>query len=362
MSPRKRRREEAFPEEDEISQHSGALEDAVVDEKERSEKEQEVWDAIREAHYEAIEQLPLTLHRQLSLMRQLDEQTIACTARLLPALVQYISTRQAIANGTFESGEEVTTTMAAGDKDGMTCNGKPNGPRYFALATPLTRLRSGEGQPSAGPSTPFPIPPDRQNLPQTTIELLSYLAWMSEELLRASQEKVNLAQANHDSVERHIQLLDQAIKEQEASLSQDSRGNNGISIHLPEVVAPQLPNRNGRTAQSSSDDDPPVAAEMPPSVPEAAKSSQRGSRKKGKVPAGKQKPESGKDSASLTITLPATQPSEELYCYCNRISFGEMIACDNESCEKEWFHYGCVGLTEPPEGEWFCEDCRVDEA
>lgn len=32
----------------------------------------------------------------------------------------------------------------------------------------------------------------------------------------------------------------------------------------------------------------------------------------------------GKDSAALTITLPASQLSEELYCYCNRISFGKV--------------------------------------
>ena len=56
-----------------------------------------------------------------------------------------------------------------------------------------------------------------------------------------------------------------------------------------------------------------------------------------------------------------------------------MIACDSQSCEREWvghrcgiytlpvtylhlqFHLGCVGLTEVPEGEWYCEDCRVDE-
>jgi len=25
------------------------------------------------------------------------------------------------------------------------------------------------------------------------------------------------------------------------------------------------------------------------------------------------------------------------------------------------FHLGCVGLTEPPDGEWYCEDCREDE-
>jgi len=68
------------------------------------------------------------------------------------------------------------------------------------------------------------------------------------------------------------------------------------------------------------------------------------------------------ESSSLTITLPAPQPNDEpelLYCYCNRVSFGEMIACDYSDCEREWFHYGCVGLLEPPEGEWFCEDCRL---
>ena len=41
--------------------------------------------------------------------------------------------------------------------------------------------------------------------------------------------------------------------------------------------------------------------------------------------------------------------SEPTYCYCNRISFGEMVACDNAGkCPKEWFHLECVGLTRPP--------------
>ena len=29
---------------------------------------------------------------------------------------------------------------------------------------------------------------------------------------------------------------------------------------------------------------------------------------------------------------------EPVYCYCQRISFGDMIACDNENCNIEWFH------------------------
>ncbi|KAI9693594.1 MAG: hypothetical protein M1822_002865 [Bathelium mastoideum] len=39
---------------------------------------------------------------------------------------------------------------------------------------------------------------------------------------------------------------------------------------------------------------------------------------------------------------------EERYCYCNGVSYGEMVACDNDSCPKEWFHLTCVGLSKPP--------------
>ncbi|KAL5419093.1 hypothetical protein PMIN03_000621 [Paraphaeosphaeria minitans] len=70
---------------------------------------------------------------------------------------------------------------------------------------------------------------------------------------------------------------------------------------------------------------------------------------------------------------------EERYCICDGISEGSMILCDNHvsqlwrdlrpthandnQCEKEWFHFACVGLKE---GElparrvkWYCPDCRV---
>ena len=52
-------------------------------------------------------------------------------------------------------------------------------------------------------------------------------------------------------------------------------------------------------------------------------------------------------------------PNEPKYCYCNRGSYGEMIACDNEQCPREWFHLGCTGLREPPDEEekWYCKEC-----
>eukprot|EP01039_Chlorochromonas_danica_P009121 gene9123-10070_t len=49
--------------------------------------------------------------------------------------------------------------------------------------------------------------------------------------------------------------------------------------------------------------------------------------------------------------------AEPLYCTCKRIAFGDMIACDNEHCPIEWFHYSCVNLTRKPRNSWICPIC-----
>ncbi|XXG97538.1 hypothetical protein Hte_003843 [Hypoxylon texense] len=51
---------------------------------------------------------------------------------------------------------------------------------------------------------------------------------------------------------------------------------------------------------------------------------------------------------------------EPLYCYCNGVSYGEMVACDASDCEREWFHLDCVGLKEAPPSnmKWFCDNCK----
>lgn len=50
-------------------------------------------------------------------------------------------------------------------------------------------------------------------------------------------------------------------------------------------------------------------------------------------------------------------PNEPRYCICNQVSYGEMVACDNEDCPLEWFHYPCVNITSTPKGKWYCPDC-----
>ncbi|XP_066992429.1 inhibitor of growth protein 3 [Anabrus simplex] len=50
-------------------------------------------------------------------------------------------------------------------------------------------------------------------------------------------------------------------------------------------------------------------------------------------------------------------PNEPRYCICNQVSYGYMVACDNEDCPFEWFHYACVDIKAPPKGKWYCPQC-----
>eukprot|EP00049_Salpingoeca_infusionum_P004267 m.76364 g.76364 ORF g.76364 m.76364 type:complete len:237 (-) comp12485_c0_seq7:367-1077(-) len=67
------------------------------------------------------------------------------------------------------------------------------------------------------------------------------------------------------------------------------------------------------------------------------------------------------EAARSTGGTPAVkeEPVVEQYCICKQPSYGSMIACDNDTCPIEWFHYSCVGLTEEPKGKWYCHLCKA---
>ena len=47
---------------------------------------------------------------------------------------------------------------------------------------------------------------------------------------------------------------------------------------------------------------------------------------------------------------------EPTYCYCNKVSEGEMVSCEGEFCTKEWFHVSC--LNEEIKKHFVCKECR----
>lgn len=48
------------------------------------------------------------------------------------------------------------------------------------------------------------------------------------------------------------------------------------------------------------------------------------------------------------------------YCYCNQRSYGEMVACENDDCQYQWFHTGCLNMKKIPDEDedWYCPTCR----
>lgn len=51
-------------------------------------------------------------------------------------------------------------------------------------------------------------------------------------------------------------------------------------------------------------------------------------------------------------------PNEPRYCFCNQVSYGQMVGCDDRDCAREWFHLNCVGLTHPPNKKGMFCFCR----
>lgn len=62
-------------------------------------------------------------------------------------------------------------------------------------------------------------------------------------------------------------------------------------------------------------------------------------------------------SPSLDNSTYPVDPNEPTYCICEQVSYGEMIACDNDDCAIKWFHIECIGLKSLPKGKWYCSEC-----
>ncbi|TIB82539.1 hypothetical protein E3Q10_01363 [Wallemia mellicola] len=67
--------------------------------------------------------------------------------------------------------------------------------------------------------------------------------------------------------------------------------------------------------------------------------------------------ESISDSTKGGITGEADE-DENVYCYCQKKSYGEMIGCDNDDCQFQWFHLGCVNVKPPLPEVWYCTECK----
>jgi hypothetical protein len=121
--------------------------------------------------------------------------------------------------------------------------------------------------------------------------------------------------------------------------------------------------KSGRASKPSTPAIPqfpePVRSRSSRNILEAASSNKR-SHKKGAGAAAQQQLLAQQQNSELDDGASSMQGDDEdgemvdedadepRYCYCNEVSYGEMVGCDAENCEREWFHLQCVGLKVAP--------------
>ncbi|GAQ86797.1 PHD zinc finger superfamily protein [Klebsormidium nitens] len=153
-----------------------------------------------------------------------------------------------------------------------------------------------------------------------------------------ADKKVALAEQTYNLIDKHIRRLDtdlhrlQAeVKAERAAAAATAAAANPPLQEQPKT-SPRDSNGDAHTPGGTQRKRGHVATGAPPVVPEA--------------------PEPPPVEINLEI-----DPNEPTYCYCQQVSFGEMVGCDNKDCEIQWFHFDCVGLTTKPRGKWYCPDC-----
>ncbi|THC86980.1 hypothetical protein EYZ11_013574 [Aspergillus tanneri] len=133
----------------------------------------------------------------------------------------------------------------------------------------------------------------------------------------------------------------------------DADGKPTESIERAET--PALPALNTAPKGRSSKTSTPVTTTFSESTQQRVRAtrstdpapSKRSQKKNGSTPVAQPRAPS-EEEESLHEGDDEDEEGEPRYCYCNEISFGEMVACDNDACPREWFHLSCVGLTKPP--------------
>ncbi|XP_004288421.1 PREDICTED: PHD finger protein ING2-like [Fragaria vesca subsp. vesca] len=147
-------------------------------------------------------------------------------------------------------------------------------------------------------------------------------------------EKVLLAKQAYDLIDSHVKRLDEDLNHFAEDLKQEGKiSPNEPAILPPLPIVPKTEKRK------------PIYVTLQPKrfdYRDREWDRERDRDFELMPPPGSHK----KEYAIPMDTDQPIDPNEPTYCVCHQVSFGDMIACDNENCQGgEWFHYACVGLT-----------------
>ncbi|KAI9283750.1 hypothetical protein BC943DRAFT_326958 [Umbelopsis sp. AD052] len=203
------------------------------------------------------------------------------------------------------------------------------------------------------------------------LEKLRNVSNLLNETVKRGEEKFALAKSTYDTIDRHCSRLDNDLQKFEdeqligpgrTNITQASASEDGH--HDRETGGKKRKgNVEGAIIRSS------LTPRNDTKISKNYKSGRSGSKKREKksktVLEDDQVGTSGfgfgssaeNVQAAVAISDMPVDPNEPVYCFCRQVSYGEMVACDNDECEIEWFHLPCVKLTSVPRGKWYCDNC-----
>lgn len=171
--------------------------------------------------------------------------------------------------------------------------------------------------------------------------VLAHMRKLEDEVV-AFEEEVNVAKT-------HGILKQEEVMEAESLLAEAKANEESIIAADPTPLEPVIKsNKRPSRQESSFDANNQQTLKIPPS-PTGNRRPRRSSRTSST---------SSTESASEQKAIDSHKPEEPIYCHCRQVGFGEMVGCDNRDCPIEWFHLDCVGLSAPPSGKWYCQDCQ----
>ncbi|KAJ6189467.1 hypothetical protein N7519_004375 [Penicillium mononematosum] len=234
-----------------------------------------------------------------------------------------------------------------------------NGPRGAASPGPNTsRPQSSRAQQNSGPSNPRARPSSSaSNLPSNSMPLQPPLP----------EFPINHIPYTDKTADSRSTTRDGPVKNELADTHRDYEGDTNGRTSVPagskredldgKAGSVEVETTKGRNSKTST-----------PILPAFTEPSQHARPTRSRDPASTKRtqkkpipqPAIPSDDESLHEGDDEDEEGEPRYCYCNEISFGEMVACDNDACPREWFHLSCVGLTKPPgkNVKWYCNECK----
>lgn len=143
-----------------------------------------------------------------------------------------------------------------------------------------------------------------------------------------------------------------AVAKKETKAEERERRKSESIPPAPQITM-TVTTKSGRASKPST---PALATFQEASRPRSSRNSENANNKKNQkktqpTPQALAPPVADDDLTSGEGDIDADEPT---YCYCNSVSYGEMVACDADECEREWFHLACVGLKVAPAEKSMC--------